>query len=164
MAPPGSRMRPHGTHLCPAHLPRLTLPLLRPTHRRALRTRRCPPYRRGGTVAGPPEPRTLPQPWVGQPLRGTAARTDRRRCPAEAAHSSSACRQRRRRSTGLRRRRERVAPMRRGEQPRARLLLPPLAPLGRSAHRRRVGLPVHRSARLCPRELAAPMDVKRVPP
>ena len=67
-------------------------------------------------------------------------------------------------SARLRRGRERVAPMRRGVQPRARLLLPPFPPLCRPAHRGRMGLPVHRPAQLRSRELDRPRGRARVRP
>src|SRR5215211_8586141 len=90
MTTPGSRMPLYGTHRCLTRLPRLALPLLRSPRRRALRARRCPPYRRGGALPGPPEPLTFPPPRVGQPLRGAAAGTARRGGPAEAARPPSA--------------------------------------------------------------------------
>ena len=64
----------------------------------------------------------------------------------------------------LRRGRERVAPLRRGDQPRARLLLPSLPPLRRPAHRRRLGLPVDRPAQLRARELDRPGGRAARPP
>src|SRR5215217_9795 len=63
----------------------------------------------------------------------------------------------------LRRGHERVAPMRRGVQPRARLLLPSFSPFGGAADRRRLGLPVRRTAQLRPRELDRPRGCRARP-
>src|SRR5215218_4860523 len=166
MATPGSRMRRYGTHRCLTRLPRLALPLLRSPRRRALRARRCPPYRRGGPLPGPPEPPPFPPRRVGQPLRGAAAGTDRRGGPAEAARPRSARRRRRRgRSAGLRRGRERVAPVRRGEQP-------PTQGFYYHPSRHSAGQPIVAGwayqwiARLgfARESWTAPVDVERVPP
>ena len=108
-----------------------------------------------------PEPPSIASARMGQPLRRLGPRTDRRRSPAGAARPPSA---RRERNARLRRGHERVAPMRRGVQPRARLLLPSFAPLGGAAHRRRMGLPVRRTAQLRPRELDRPRGRGARPP
>ena len=60
---------------------------------------------------------------------------------------------RRRGAPRLRRGHERVGSLRRGVQPRARLLLPSFSPLRRPAHRGRLGLPVRRTTELRAREL-----------
>ena len=99
--------------------------------------------------------------WLGQPLRRAPARTNRRRSPAEAARPPST---RRKPNARLRRGHERVASVRRGVQSRARLLLPPLAPLGRPAHRCRMGLPVHRPTQLRARESDRPRGRGARPP
>lgn len=52
----------------------------------------------------------------------------------------------------------------RSAAPYSRLLLPSFSPLGRPADRGRMGLPVHRTAQLRPRELDRPLDVERVRP
>ena len=78
------------------------------------------------------------------------------RSSAEAARSPSASSWSWKRNARLRRGRKRVAPLRRGEQPRAWFLLSSLPTLGRPAHRSGLGLPVHRPAQLRPRELDRP--------
>ena len=76
--------------------------------------------------------------------------------------SPSACRKRT--SARLRRGRERVGSLRRGEQPRAGLLLPSFSPLGGAAHRSRLGLPVRRTAQFRARELGRPRGRGARPP
>ena len=107
------------------------------------------------------QPPSTASSWLGQPLRRAPARTNRRRSPAEAARPPST---RRKPNARLRRGHERVASVRRGVQPRARLLLPPLAPLGRPAHRCRMGLPVHRPTQLRARESDRPRGRGARPP
>ena len=102
-----------------------------------------------------PEPRSVASSRLGQPLRRVGPRANRRRSSAGAARPPSAC-WKRSNNARLRRGRERVASLRRRVQPRARLLLPSFSPLGRPAHRGRMGLPVHRTAQLRARELDRP--------
>src|SRR5215218_5660092 len=129
-----------------AYLPRLALPVLRAPSRRALRVgRRHPHRRRHGPFSGPPEPRARPPARLGQPLRRPEVRADSRRALARAARPTR-LRGRGEPCPGLRSGRERLEPLRRGVQPGAGLLLPPLTALGRAAHRGRVGLPVDRRA------------------
>src|SRR5215203_195594 len=122
-----------------------------PQRRRPLRARRRHP-RRGlsNPFSRSPEPAAAASSRMGKPLRCVGSRTDRRRSPAESAGPPSA---RRKRNVRLRRGHERLAPMRRGVQPRARILLSPIPPLSGAAHRGRVGLPVRRTAELRARAL-----------
>ncbi len=115
----------------PARLPKLALPVLRAASRRALRADRCSAHRRHGSFAGPPEPGDRPPARLGQPLRRPEPRAHRRRAPARAARPArlhGRCEP----CPGLRRGRERLEPLRRRGQPRARVLLPPVEALGRA--------------------------------
>ena len=128
----------------PTCLPRRSLPVFRPPSRRALRTDRRLANMRHGAFAAPPEPLARPPQGLGQPLRRPEPRADRRRLVARAAHPARLHGRREPCRPGLRRGRERLEPLRRGGQPGAGILLSPFPPLRRSAHRRRLGLPVGR--------------------
>src|SRR5215213_4610760 len=123
-----------------------------PQGRRSFRARRRhPQHGRCRPFSRPPEPPTRAPARMGELLRGSGPWTHRRGAPARPACPPSARRERS--DSRLRRGHERLDPMRRGVQPRARILLPPIPPLGGAAHRGRMGLPVRRTAELRPREL-----------
>src|SRR5215218_5664736 len=113
--------------------------------------RRHPQHGRCRPFSRPPEPPTRPPARMGQLLRVSGPWTYRRGGPARPARPPSARRERS--NARLRRGHEHLAPMRRGVQPRARLLLPSFPPLGGAAHRGRMGLPVRRTAEFRSREL-----------
>ena len=136
-------------------LPPLVLRMPPPQGRRPLRAyRRHPQHGRCRSFSRPPEPPTRAPARMGQLLRGSGPWTHRRGGSARPARPPSARRERS--DACLRRGHERVAPMRRGVQPRARILLPSFPPFGGAAHRGRLGLPVRRTAELRPRELDRP--------
>ena len=113
----------------PTCLPRLALPLLRPPSRCSLRADGRHPYHRLRTLPRPPEPGGRPPAWLGQPLRCFEQRTNRRRKATELALSAPPWRRKPGRSPDLRRGRLGVVPLRRGGEPGARILLPPLKAL-----------------------------------
>src|SRR5215204_1526251 len=126
-----------------------------PQGRRPLRARRRhPQHGRCRPFSRTPEPRTRAPAWMGELLRGSGPWTYRRGGTARPAHPPSARRERN--DARLRRGHERVAQMRRGVQPRARILLPSFPPFGGAADRGRMGLPVRSTAELRPRELDRP--------
>src|SRR3712207_1677880 len=137
-----------------------------PQGRRPLRTRRRHPRRkRYRPFPRPPEPPGVASSRLGQPLRRVGSRTHRRRSPTEASGPPPARRHRRGEDARLRRGRERVGTLRRRDEPRARLLLPPVPPLRRPAHRRLLWAYqfVARLNFAC-ESWTAPVDVERVRP
>src|SRR5215204_5706354 len=113
----------HGTFRCSPQLPLLVLRMPPPQGRRPLRARRRhPQHGRCRPFSRTPEPRTRAPARMGELLRGSGPWTYRRGGTARPARPPSARRERN--DARLRRGHERVAQMRRGVQPRARILLP----------------------------------------
>src|SRR4029453_7170659 len=102
--------------------------------------------------AAPPEPGTGPPARLGQRLRRPSPRPHPGRAAARSAGRDPA----RSRPAGVRGGCDHLAALRRRMLPRARLLLPSLAPLRRPADHRRLGLPVDHPAGLRPRLLDRP--------
>ena len=103
-------------------------------------------------VAAAPEPGAGPPARLGQRLCRPGPRPHRRRAAARPARQLPAAR----RPAGVRGGRDHLAALRRRVLTGARLLLPSLAPFGRPADHRRLGLPVDRPAQLRPRLLDRP--------
>ena len=99
-----------------------------------------------------PKPRASPPARLGQRLCRAGPWADQHRAAARPAGQHPA----QRRPAGVRGGCDHLAALRRRMLPKPRLLLPPLAPLGRPADRRRLGLAVDRPARLRPRLLDRP--------
>src|SRR6266571_671875 len=112
------------------------------------RTVECAPTRAGraraGLVAAAAEPSASAPARLGQHLRRAGARPHRPRAAARPAGQLAAGR----RPVGVRGGCDDLAALRRRMLPCAGLLLPPLAPFGRPADHRRLGLPVGLPARL----------------
>ena len=144
--------------------PPLSLRMLPPQVRRPLRARRRHPDRgRRRPFPRPPQPPGVAPSRLGQPLRCLRSRTDRRGSPTGACGPPSARWRRLGGAARLRGGHERVASVRCRMQPRARILLPSIPPLGGAAHRGRLGLPVPHTTELRPRELDCARGCKARP-
>ena len=144
--------------------PPLSLRMLPPQVRRPLRARRRHPDRgRRRPFPRPPQPPGVAPSRLGQPLRCLRSRTDRRGSPTGACGPPSARWRRLGGAARLRGGHERVASVRCRMQPRARILLPSIPPLGGAAHRGRLGLPVPHTTELRPRELDCARGCKAPP-
>ena len=112
-------------------------PMLHSPSRRPLRAFGCSPHCGFLSLATSPKPGGRPPPWLGQPLRCRAQYgTYGRRSSAGIALWAPSWRQRPGRSADLRRGRLGVAAMRRGGEPGARVLLPPVEAFRRTTHLR----------------------------
>src|SRR5215216_1090672 len=141
-------------------VPGRTARLLHPPRRCAVRARRRVVVRPGGPVAAAPEPGAGLSARLGQRLRRLGPRPHRRRAAARPAGRLAAGR----RPAGVRGRCHDLAALRRRMLAKPWLLLPSLAPLGRPADRRRLGVSVDRAAGLDRDSWTAPVDARRLHP